>query len=147
MSFKTKLDKILSIKEKEKDEVISEYNDSVKSFESVANKLYELLKQKEELAEFLTEKVLTGFHVQQIQQYQRYILKLDKTINDKQGEVSQAREVMNNKEEKMIEKNIEVKKYEKIKEKKIEALKLFEKAEESKLMDEISIQQYMNRGN
>ena len=44
MRYRFKFEKIMMVKEREKDEALSVYNDSVKRFEDVAEKLYESLK-------------------------------------------------------------------------------------------------------
>lgn len=46
MRYEFKFHKILAVKEREKDEAVSIYQDSVRKFEEVAEKLYELLKGK-----------------------------------------------------------------------------------------------------
>ena len=46
MIYQYKFDKILTIKEKEKNDVLAKYNETKKTFEEVAEKLYKLLKKK-----------------------------------------------------------------------------------------------------
>lgn len=147
MVFKYKFEKLLSIKENEKDIVIGEYNDAVQKFEKAATKLYELLKQKEDLIEQQGKQLKFGLHIGQILDLQRFLPLLDKSIGEWQLQVAKARKFMELKQQHLLEKNIEVKKFEIMKEKSRDAYSLLEKAEENKLMDEISIQQYMNRGN
>lgn len=147
MVFKYKFDKLLSIKENEKDIVIGEYNDAVQKFENAATRLYELLKQKEDLIDQQSRQLTSGSNIRQIQDLQRFLPLLDKSIAEWQVQVAKARKFMELKQQLLLEKNIEVKKYEIIKEKAWVAYSQLEKAEENKLMDEISIQQYMNRGN
>ncbi|MFV2046518.1 flagellar FliJ family protein [Metabacillus sp. YM-086] len=53
---------------------------------------------------------------------------------------------MNEKQIKLMQKNIEVKKYEKLKEKQLEQYILATKHSENKQMDDLSIQSYMYRG-
>jgi flagellar FliJ protein len=147
MAFKYKFDKLLSIKENEKDIVVGEYNDAVQKFENAATRLYELLKQKEDLMDQQGRQLTSGLNIRQIQDLQRFLPLLDKSIGEWQIQVAKARKFMELKQQFLLEKNIEVKKYEIIKEKARDAYSQLEKAEENKLMDEISIQQYMNRGN
>jgi flagellar protein FliJ len=89
----------------------------------------------------------SGLLVQEIRHHQHFILNLQKTIDHYQKVVVNARNQMQFYQEKLMQKNIELKKYEKIKEKDkvvfLEALK----HEEAKQMDDISIQQYVQRGN
>lgn len=147
MGFKYKLEKILSIKENEKDKAIGEYNVAVQKFEEVATKLFEVLKQKENIIAEQELQIQTGLNILKIQQLQRFLLILEQSINYWQEQVANARQYMNMKEKVLLEKNIEVKKYEKMKENAQIYYHQLAKAEENKIMDEISIQQYMNRGN
>lgn len=147
MRYRFKFEKIMMVKEREKDEALSIYNDSVKRFEEVAEKLYESLKKKEDLENYQSLRLENGLSVQEIRHHQHFILNLQKTIDYYQKMVMNARKQMNFYQEKLMQKNIELKKYEKIKEKdKILFLEEL-KQEEAKQMDDISIQQYVHRGN
>jgi flagellar FliJ protein len=145
MDFAFKFQKILSIKATEKDRALEAYQTSVKYFEEVAEKLYHFLKQKEELERVQHEKLSFGLSVIEIRHHQQFIANLEKTISHFQNLVLSARQKMTNQEEVLQEKNIEVKKYEKIREKEYSMFKDVISANESRLMDEISIQQFMNR--
>ncbi|MDZ5473481.1 flagellar export protein FliJ [Bacillus sp. 31A1R] len=146
MGYAFKFNKILSLKEREKDEAFSTYNDSVKKFEDVAQKLYELLKKKEDLELYQSTKLTNGLSVQEIRHHQQFIGNLEKTIEHQQKMVINARNRMSYFQEKLMEKNIEVKKYEKIREK--DSIQFLEavKSLEGKQMDDISIQLFVNRG-
>jgi len=147
MPYQFKFEKIMKLKEREKDEALSFYNDSVKRFEEAAEKLYESLKKKEDLENYQSMKLEHGLPVQEIRHHQHFILNLQKTIDHYQKMVSNARNQMLFYQEKLMQKNIEVKKYEKMKEKgKIVFLEEV-KHEEAMQMDDISIQHYVHRGN
>ncbi|UII57868.1 flagellar biosynthesis chaperone FliJ [Cytobacillus spongiae] len=146
MQYQFKFDKLLSIKEREKDDAFSVYNDSVKKFEEVAEKLYELLKKKEDLELHQSSKLVNGLPVQEIKHFQHFISNLEKSISHYQKMVINARNRMTFYQEKLMEKNIEVKKYEKIKEKDFQNFITELKMVEGKQMDDISIQHFMNRG-
>jgi flagellar FliJ protein len=145
MNFAFKFQKILSVKETEKERALEAYQTSVKNFEEVAEKLYHFLKQKEDLERDQLEKLSFGLSVIDIRHHQQFIANLEKTISHFQNLVLTARQKMISQEEFLLEKNIEVKKYEKIKEKEYSVYKEIISANESRLMDEISIQQFMNR--
>ncbi|RSD28023.1 flagellar export protein FliJ [Mesobacillus subterraneus] len=145
MRYQFKFDKILSLKEREKDEVQVIYQDSVKKFEDAADRLYHLLKKKEDIETFQLDRLLNGLPVQEIRHHQQFIGNLEKSIAHYQKVVMNARNIMNYQQLQLTEKNMEVKKYEKIKEKDHLQFLADEKYEESRMMDEISIQQYMNR--
>ncbi|MGP7817504.1 flagellar export protein FliJ [Niallia sp. 01092] len=146
MSYTFKFEKILTMKEREKDEVRATYNQAVKRFEDAAEKLYELLKKKENLEEYQATKLKNGLSVQEIRHHQQFVVNLVKLIDHSQKMVVNARNSMNFYQEKLMEKNIEVKKFSKMKEKDVREFNQFAKALEAKQMDDISLQQYMQPG-
>ncbi|WNF24478.1 flagellar export protein FliJ [Mesobacillus jeotgali] len=145
MRYQYKFDKILSLKTREVDEAQVVYQDSVKKFEEAADRLYHLLKKKEDLESFQSDRLLDGLPVQEIRHHQQFIGNLEKSIDHYQKVVMNARNIMNFQQVKLMEKNQEVKKYEKIKEKDHLQFLAAEKYAENMMMDEVSIQQYMNR--
>ncbi|WP_077211522.1 flagellar export protein FliJ [Bacillus dakarensis] len=146
MVYESKFGRVLHLKEREKDEAMSLYQETVKKFEEAAEKLYELLKKKEDIVEHQSARMLNGLSVQEIRHHQLFLDNLEKTINHHQKMVINARNRMNLYQEKLMNKNIEVRKIEKIHEK--DRSQFFQelKIVESKQMDDISIQHYMNRG-
>ncbi|MGE6715901.1 flagellar export protein FliJ [Peribacillus frigoritolerans] len=146
MIYQYKFEKILSIKEKEKTDALAKYNAALKKFEEVAEKLYKLLKKKEELLEFQQEKLRNGLSVQDIRHHQLFMDNLEKLLSLCQQEVIEARYKMNTQRDILMERNVEVKKYEKMKENDfLEFLDVMKEAE-NKEMDEISIRQYLSKG-
>lgn len=145
MGFDFKFQRILALKEREKEEAISQYQESIRRFEEVAEKLYELLKKKEDLEDYQRERMEKGLPVMEIRHYQQFIANHEKTIEHYQKMVMNARNRMNLYREKLMDKNVEVKKFEKIREKDFENFLSEIRAMELKEMDDISIQQYMNR--
>jgi flagellar protein FliJ len=145
MRYQFKFDKILSLKSREVDEAQVVYQDSVKKFEEAADRLYHLLKKKEDLESFQSDRLIDGLPVQEIRHHQQFIGNLEKSIAHYQKIVMNARNIMNYQQVQLMEKNQEVKKYEKIKEKDHLQFLAAEKYAESRMMDEVSIQQYMNR--
>jgi len=146
MGYNFRFAKILSLKESEKDKALSEYNEALKKFEQVAERLYHSLKQKEDLEEIHKKKLQSGLSIDEIRHYQVFLGNLERTIHHYQQIVIQARGQLELKQAKLAELNIEVKKYEKMKEKYNLAYLQAVKSEENKFIDEISIQQYVNRG-
>ncbi|MGM9924131.1 MAG: flagellar export protein FliJ [Bacillus sp. (in: firmicutes)] len=147
MNYQYKFQKILTIREKEKNDVFLQYSEAKKRFEEVADKLYRLLKKKEELQEFQQVKLKEGLSVLEIGHNQMFMDNLEKMIDQYQREVIMARQKMNAQQTVLIEKNIEVKKLEKIKEKNhvkfLEDMKMIEKNQ----MDDISIQTFLSKEN
>lgn len=145
MAFQYRFDKIMQIKEKEKVESVAIYQSAVRKFEEAAEKLYELLKRKEDLETFQSSKLEGGLPIQEIRHHQQFILNMQKSIEYYQKMVQNARNRMNFYQEKLLEMTIEVKKYEKVKQKDFRLYNEEIKQSEGRQMDDISIQQYMNR--
>ena len=145
VNYLYRFEKVLTIREQEKNETEIAYKDSVRSFEEIATKLYELLKKKEDLIDFQQERLAVGSSIDEIHHYARFIDSLEKTIVDVQQKVVQARSKMNWYEEKLLEKNLEVRKFEKMREK---DFKLFQQEQdriEGIFLDEISTLTYNKR--
>ena len=133
-----RFEKILTVCEQEKTETEVAYKEAIKSFEEIATKLYELLKKKEDLIEFQQERLKIGSSIDEISHYARFIDSMEKTIEEVQQKVVQARTKMNWHEQKLLEKNLEVRKYEKMREKDFEAYKEEQNRLEIIFLDEIS---------
>ncbi|MBW3113870.1 flagellar biosynthesis chaperone FliJ [Bacillus sp. MCCB 382] len=146
MSYQYKFQRILTVKEKEKDEVQEMYRGAIEKFERVAEKLYEFLKKKESLENHQETKLQDGLSVQDIRHHQQFITNLEKTISYYQDLVIQARNRMNWYEEKLVDMNVEVKKYEKMKEKDFKRFLENIQFAENKQLDEVSVAQYLKRG-
>lgn len=144
-SFRYKFEKILAVREKEKADAQAKYSESVNKFEEVANKLYKLLKKKEDLLEYQQEKMKLGLSVMELRQHQVFMDNVEKTIVHYQQQVIVARQRMEAYQAVLIERNIEVKKYVKIKEKQFERFIEASKAEESIQMDDLSIQTFISK--
>ncbi|MFD4489604.1 flagellar export protein FliJ [Lysinibacillus fusiformis] len=145
VSYVYRFEKVLTIREQEKNETEMAYKESVRSFEEVATKLYDLLKKKEDLIAFQQDRLTVGSSIDEIHHYARFIDSLEKTIADVQQKVIKARAKMNWHEDKLLEKNLEVRKFEKMREK---DFKLFQQEQdriESLFLDEISLLTYNKR--
>lgn len=142
-----RFEKVLTYREQEKTETEVEFKASVQAFETVATQLYELLKKKEDVLLEQQEKMSTGFSVNGIHHYARYIDSLEKRIALMQQEVLQARSKMNWYENKLLEKSLEVKKFEKMKEKDREHHRVEMNQLESIQLDELSTMKFRRREN
>ncbi|MFP7732818.1 flagellar export protein FliJ [Priestia aryabhattai] len=143
MAYEFRLSKIMIIKSNEKDELLSQYNQSLQQFETVGEKLYKKLKEKEKLIEQHTSKMKQGLSILEITSFQQFLTSAERVIERLQQEVMFARQQMNLKKLKLEEKNIEVKKYERLKKRDYDSYITAEKQLEAKQMDELSLQQYM----
>ncbi len=145
VSYIYRFEKVLTIREQEKNETEIAYKESVRSFEEIATKLYELLKKKEDLIEFQQERLAVGSSIEEVHHYARFIDSLEKTISDVQQKVVQARAKMNWLEEKLLEKNLEVRKFEKMREKDFKVFQQEQDRIEGIFLDEISSLTYNKR--
>lgn len=116
MKYNYRFEKILVVKDQEKTESELAFKESVQVFEEIATKLYDLLKKKEDLIEYQQERLKVGSSIDEINHYSKFIDSMEKTIEDAQQKVMQARAKMNWYEEKLLEKSLEVRKYEKMRE-------------------------------
>ncbi|MGG3738334.1 flagellar export protein FliJ [Aeribacillus pallidus] len=145
MSFQFRLEKVMAMKEKEQEKAQRDYQEAIEQFDKVATKLYELLKRKEDLETLQQKQLLSGMSVQQMKHHQQFIANLERSIDYFQGAVRNARTRMYWQEEQLKEKQIEVKKYEKVKEQEFKKFIEIEKQQDMREMDEISIFQYVYR--
>lgn len=145
MSFQFALQKILEVKDYEKSDAELDYTKSVKVFEDVATKLYDLLKRKEELTIANEKQLEKGLTISLIQMNEKTIAYLQKEIDRLQLNTKEARKKMNEKERFLTFKAIDLKKYEKMKEIKQQQFTEDEKRVEQKFLDEISVQQFVRR--
>ena len=144
-TFQYKFEKILTVREKEKTDAQAKYGEAVNKFEEIANKLYKLLKKKEDLLQYQQEKMLEGLSVIELRQHRVFLENVERTIAHCQQQVMVARQRMEAYQTVLIERNIEVKKYEKIKEKQFERYVEASKVEESIQMNDISIQTFLSK--
>lgn len=138
VQYTYRFERVLTLREQEKQQAEIAYKESVRKFEEVATRLYELLKQKENLIEFQNEQLKTGSTINEIHHFATFLESLEKTIADVQQKVIQARAKMNWHEQKLVEKNMEVRKLEKMKERDFENFKFEQDRSEMKFLDEIS---------
>ena len=104
-----------------------------------------MLKKKEDLIAFQHERLTTGASIDEVIHYANFINSLEKTIDDLQKKVAQARVKMNWHEEKLLEKNIEVRKYEKMREKDFGAFQVEQERLENIRLDELSTMAYYKK--
>ncbi|NEU29372.1 flagellar biosynthesis chaperone FliJ [bacterium LRH843] len=139
MSFQFTLQKVMELREREKNNVQSEYQEAVTNFETTATQLFEMLKKKETLEKKAREQIMNGTSIFALQQNESTLLRLGQEIQVQQRFTQLAREKMNRKQEDLLEISIEYKKYEKMKQLKKEQFEEEAKRLELIQMDEISI--------
>lgn len=138
VQYTYRFERVLTVREQEKEQAEMAYKESVRNFEEVASKLYNLLKQKEDLIEFQNKELEKGATIDEIHHFAVFLESLEKSIEDLQQKVIQARAKMNWHEQKLAERNMEVRKLEKMKERDFESYKEDFNRSEMKQLDEIS---------
>lgn len=144
-AYHYRFENVLVVRDQEKNEMELAFKTSVKHFEDVATKLYDMLKKKEDVLAVQQERMTIGFSVNDIHHFSRFITGLEKSIADMQQKVVQARSKMNWHEEKLVEKTLEVRKYEKMKEKDLTAFKTEQDRIEMNQLDELSSLKYRSK--
>ncbi|MCT2534523.1 flagellar export protein FliJ [Aquibacillus koreensis] len=136
--------KILGLREREKNDAQMAYKDSVDSFEEFATQLYHLLRKKEKVEREYSLSLGSTSSVSTLTTHYTYIEKIKENIRQLEMSVKKARNNMEMKQKQLTATHIEVKKYEKLIERKEKKRIELQKAEETKLMDETSIMQFLN---
>lgn len=137
--YQYRFENVLSIREMERSETEIEYQVAIDRFEAVATELYHLLKRKEETIADQTAALEKGASVLSIHHYVNFIDSLEKNIDKLQREVVKARTFMQWQEQKLLERTVEVKKYEKMKEKDFGRFKDEMNQLEAKQLDELAM--------
>lgn len=139
MSFHFSMEKVLSVKQKEKETIEQELGEAVQAFESIAEEIYSLLKRKEDIENLSNHQYQQKMIVNDLQNTQRFLLSMTNKIKELQPVLQRARERMQIIQQKLLQQTIEVKKYEKLKEKQFTDYKLELSTYENKQNDEFSV--------
>lgn len=143
--YNYRFEKVLTYRELQKTETEIEFKSSVDAFEVVATELYDLLKKKESVIGEQLEKMQTGSSIEGIHHYTRFVDSLEKKIQLVQQQVIQARSKMNWFEDKLLERTLEVRKFEKMKEKDLDEYRVESEHEEAQRLDELSTMTFRGR--
>ncbi len=147
MSFEYSLQKVMDVKEQEKFQSQLYYKEAIGQFEQVATKLYHSLKRKESLEAKAREQITAGVTIFELQQHQSELLRLQQEINQLQRQTQQAREQMNIRQRDLVDKSVEAKKFEKMKQLGREEFEQEQHRLETNEMDELSVQLYGKQWN
>lgn len=139
--------KILNHQEQLKDQAQLAYRQALNDFEKSAEKLLLLLQKKEQVEKEYYYYLSSSGTVTTLATHYAFIEQIKERIHYVQIEVNQKRAVMEKKRDLLTEAHIEVKKFEKIIEKKHQKVQEKEKYLENQTMDEISTRQYFNHEN
>ncbi|EIT85084.1 flagellar biosynthesis chaperone [Fictibacillus macauensis ZFHKF-1] len=144
MIFEFKMEKLLRLKIREKEQAEVSYAASVDRFEELAQTLFQLLKQRERIEEHSSHQFRQKVVINELQQTQRFLLSLSQRIADLHERVLHARREMNEAQQWLVEKTTDVKKLEKLKEKREEVHKEHIRLYEMKESDEVAVRRYIN---
>lgn len=143
--YNYRFENVLTYRELEKTETEIEFKTSVDAFEVVATELYDLLKKKETVLADQIEQMQTGSSIDEIHHYARFVESLEKKIQHVQQQVIQARSKMNWFEDKLLERTLEVRKFEKMKEKDRDEYRVESEYKEAQRLDELSTMTFRGR--
>ncbi|UOQ85576.1 flagellar export protein FliJ [Gracilibacillus salinarum] len=135
-------EKIKMLRENEKQEAQKKLQEAVAAFEKQAELLYELLQKKERIEAQYVTSLSDRSQIDQLQSYQQYLDFLAPNILSVQRKVDKARKEMNEQQEQVTVRYMEVKKMDHLIEHKQLEFQQFEQHKEAMMMDEISIRQY-----
>jgi flagellar FliJ protein len=137
------MEKVLSVKQKEKESIELELGEAVQAFESIAEEIYSLLKRKEDIENLSNQQYQQKIVVNDLQNTQRFLLSMSNKIKDLQPILQRARERMQIIQQKLLQQTIEVKKYEKLKERQFNAYEMELTSYENKQNDEFSVLRFV----
>ncbi|ENH98238.1 flagellar protein [Gracilibacillus halophilus YIM-C55.5] len=137
------LEKMKMIRNQDKQQAQFVYQQKVDEFETLANQLVDLLRKKEVMEAKYNECLSNQQSIQTIHSYHNYLQHLTPTIMELQQRVNRARDNMRQAQEKLTEQHIEEKKMEKLIDRKRSRQYELDKKSDMKLMDDISLQQYL----
>lgn len=137
-AYKYRFENVLTFRELEKTETEIEYKEAVERFEKIATELYNLLKKKEDTIAEQQSKMAFGFSIDAMHHYARFIASLELKIEQLQLEVIQARSKMSWYEEKLLDRTLEVRKFEKMREKDYKTYTIQMEQKEAERLDELS---------
>nr|WP_318540798.1 flagellar export protein FliJ [Terribacillus saccharophilus] len=139
-------EKILRMKERERKTAQQAFAEKQQQFEGAATTLYELLKKKEDAEAQLSNGLAASVPIQRLSEHHEFLETINRRIDRAQIAVQFARNAMLEKQELLSEAYIEVKKIEKLLEKKRQEAWRKLQEEENKQMDDISIRQFLANG-
>ncbi|HEX7065293.1 MAG TPA: flagellar export protein FliJ [Bacillales bacterium] len=138
MSFQFTLEKVLTVKENEKNLLEVEYRNAYQDFEKIAKLLYEFLKQKETLEQRQSSGMKEGASIAEVKRLQTNMELLQQRIHQYEALYQDARRNAEEKKECLMESSIDVKRYEKLRDLQYDEFLKRNKAEERSELDEIS---------
>lgn len=144
MTFHFSLEKVLNLRENEKQALDGEYRSAYEDFEGIAKALYGFLKQKETIEARQRENMAKGTPIHDVQTLQANLECLQEKIDRYEALFQTARQTTEEKKELLLDKSIDVKRYEKLKDVHYDIFRKKSKNIETAQLDEISSMRHSN---
>jgi flagellar protein FliJ len=145
MSFKYRFDRVMKIAEYEKKELEALYNDVYNLLEDQGKKLIELMKRKEKIQAQFERKKRDKVTVSLMMEQSMHLNQLGQYIQDEQVKYEQLRIRVEELRPVLMEKSVEHKKLEKLKDHHWMNYQEKEKMLENKKMDEVAMQNHLKQ--
>ncbi|MGL4819001.1 MAG: flagellar export protein FliJ [Bacilli bacterium] len=142
-----RFNQIIAMKEFEKQEAQANYDAARIAFQNEAETLYALLKRKETLLEEEEEALMeSSLRVSDVQYAHSFIDALERKIQVAQERVIQTRSAMQTAQQVLLSYRIDIRKYETVRDQRLEEVKQEEAKQEMAFLDELSLQLYIKGG-
>lgn len=139
-NFRFSFQKILDIKEKNREQVEIRYAQFVQNLNKEKEILLEFLQNKDQLQEEVHSNQIEGISIKEVSQSQIYINYFDNLIHNQKEKIKQIEEALLEKQKELTGVKIEEKKWIKLREKKWESFIELNNQLEQKELDEIATQ-------
>lgn len=146
MVFDFRLERMMKIAESEKETLEAKYQELFRALEQLAGNLIDLMNEKESIQLELNQQLNQSMTIDSMKIYLFDVEKYEKLINLRTSEYDQAKRKLENLQPFLLEKSIEVKKYEKMRDRQQSAAKMKQKKKEMKEMDEIASLRVVKNG-
>lgn len=147
MSFQFRFEKILTMKEKEKESALNEMNVARKTKELAEQQLLELVNRKERYLRDYQTSMRTSLTVTEIQEREQYLLFLNKQIERERTKVENLTRELALKNQLLLAKNQEEKMWSTWRDKSYDAYAENLKREEQSVLDEMAVIRYFHNKN
>lgn len=146
MGFVYRLERVLKIAESEKKSLESEYHELFERFDLAARRLMQLLEQKKESETAMQKQMMQPVSIDLLRLKTAEADRLDHQISDQSLQYRRLKDRLERLKATLQAKSIEVKKYEKMRDRKKQAYRLEEKKTDRKQMDEAASVQVIGHG-
>ncbi|MTT32278.1 flagellar export protein FliJ [Terrilactibacillus sp. BCM23-1] len=136
MAFEFSLERVLNLAESEKRQLEIEYQTVYQLFEQLAHRLFQLIEKKNTIQSSLQEKFNESISIHQITRELDTIDSFDRKIQEQIKQYEEVKQRLEQFQDILQGKNIEIKKYERLKQSQLSHHKMNQKKKELQKMDE-----------